>query len=344
MEPQVQAWQLTEFNLTEQIKLGSKFGLVKIYRSQDNVLTLVADAKYGMRDTEKTELANFLKTSSVLGFVLDIGIKLEKVLTYGHGFYAGTPLESVQSQKPIAQKDFDEALFERIGTFIDSNFQSGDKRKETFAIKTQHLFDVYNHARLLFPRFYEESYLGLMRIIDASGNTWRANEFAAHAASLSPELNKRVYDKVSAMPVFNTKVQKAKDLFELRLRESEDKKPMESLDEPAQFVFACMYSAYQYRNKFMHVGFPFPNTVKDAWGIEEDLGTAYLSPVLGSMWSKVYRPDGAEDGDHIDIHEVVDPKDAERFKDTYFHLLPTWHFLKQIAREALLKHVSGSIA
>jgi hypothetical protein len=33
--------------------------------------------------------------------------------------------------------------------------------------------------------------------------------------------------------------------------------------------------------------------------------------------------------------EVIEPKVFQKFKDTYFHLLPTWLFMKIYAREAL---------
>jgi hypothetical protein len=115
---------------------------------------------------------------------------------------------------------------------------------------------------------------------------------------------------------------------------------MEKFDDPAKVIFSCFYSAYQYRNKFVHIGFPFPDTVKESWGLEDGSGTAYFHPALGISWSKVYRPKvGLQEGDSIDVHEIVGAEFADDFKNKYFKLLPSWYFLKTLTREALLKKV-----
>lgn len=46
----------------------------------------------------------------------------------------------------------------------------------------------------------------------------------------------------------------------------------------------------------------------------------------------MWRPDGKREQDLIDVHEVIEPAVFEKFRDVYFHLLPTWYFLKAYAR------------
>jgi hypothetical protein len=348
MDKKFQAWKITEFNLQEQINLADKFGLIKIYRSDDGVLILVGDADYGLIDQNKPSPASFLRSDSILGFVLDIGIQREKMLTYGHGYYFGTELAQIQSKRPISQKDFDQNVFDKIGSLINTYYQSGDKHKEIEAIKIQLLFDTYNDARLLFPTFYAESYLSLMRILDSISHAKGRYDFATFIALISADLNNNICDKLKAVKTYKNRLIVAIDLFNDCLKKAKDKKwscykDMEKFDDSSKVIFSCFYSAYQYRNKFVHNGFPFPVTVKESWGLEDGSGTAYLNPALGISWSKNNRPNGLEKGDSIDVHEIVGAEMAEDFKNKYFQLLPTWHFLKSLTREALLKKVADLI-
>jgi len=348
MEQKIQAWKITEFNLEGQINLNNKFGLIKIYRSDDGVLAMTGDANYGIIDQEKPSLANFLRSDSILGFVLDIGIQREKMLTYGHGHYFGTELTQVQSKRPVSQKDFNPDTFKKIGNLINTFYQSGDKQKEVEAIKIQLLFDTYNNARLLFPTFYAESYLSLMRIIDAISHARGGYDFASFVASLSNNLNNSIYAKLKALEAYKDRLNVAINLFNGCLTKANLKKwpcsnEMEKYNDSDKVIFACFYSAYQYRNKFVHIGFPFPDTVKESLGLEEGSGTAYLSPALGISWSKIHRPDGLQEGDLIDVHEIVGAE-ADDFKNIYFQLLPSWYFLKSMTREALLKKVESPMS
>lgn len=339
----LESWQITDFNLDgRQIKIG-KLGLVKIIRSDDDVLTLVGDANYGIIDQEKSAAENFATTDSILGFVLDIGIRKEKTLARGSGFYFGTPLLQPQSQKVVSQGDFDEPLFEKIGNFINENYQSDDKKKNIEAVRLQLLFDTYNDARLLFPNFYAESYLSLLRIIEAISPEDYSHNVAMFVAGLSPTLNKEIYNKVIAIEAYKKRAQVASGLFADLLagldQQSALQDKMKKLDDEGKFIFVSIYSAYKYRNKFVHNGFPFPDTVKDSMGLKEGAGTAYSHPALGMSWRKIYRPEGVEDDDLIDVHEILPGQKDEKFKDKYFQLLPTWHFLKCLTREALLSCV-----
>jgi hypothetical protein len=342
---EIDSWQLTEFNLDgRQIKLSDKFGLVKIIRSEDGLLVLIDDGTYGLIDQDKPTPSSFLRTDSLLGFVLDIGIQRTKRLTYGHGFYFGTKLVEVQSNKKVSQVHFDKDVYDDIGTKIETYFQSGDKHKEQEAIKIQFLLDQYNSARLLYPNFISDSYSSLMRLLDALGNAEGRYDFALFAASISSSINQDIYTKLQGVGGFADRIQKALGLFQVHLNHAQSKNlpsapSMTALDDAGRVVYACFFSSYMYRNKFVHQGIPFPDTVKEAIMETPDApegGMAYLNPALGISWSRMHRPEGLEDGDLIDIHEVVGAE-AQDFKDVYFPLVPSWHFVKRLAREAILK-------
>ncbi|MFA6593888.1 MAG: hypothetical protein WCT16_01395 [Candidatus Buchananbacteria bacterium] len=344
MESELESWQITDFNLNDnQLKID-KLGLIKIIRSDDGILTLVSDANYGVIDHEKPSPAKFANNDSILGFILDIGIRREKVLASGHGFYFGRSIIRPQSSKIISQNDFDEELFEKISDIINSKYQSNNKQEETEAIRLRFLFDTYNNARLLFPNFLSESYLNLLRIIDALSVKRHAESFALFAAMISSDLNDAIYNKVNIIEGYKDRIDYAADLFknlmEKKNIERSCKAEMGKLNDKGKFIFSCFYVAYQYRNKFVHLGFPFPDTVKNSYGLKDGSGTAFLNPALGIYWRKVYRPNGIEDGDLIDIHQFMpDEEEAQKFKDEYFKLLPTWHFVKQLTREALRKKI-----
>ena len=349
-----QSFELTDFNIDGHIILGDKLGLLKIMRSEDGRLILVSDADYGVIDHGQPTQVEKADINAVLGFVLDIGIKREKHLTYGDGFYFGTTLITSQSAKKVSQSDFDEALFEKAASAINSHYQSSDAEKSLGAMRINYLLGTYNDSRLLFPNFYNESYLGLMRILDALSSSARgAYDFAVFAAQVSSDLNEDIYNKVSAIASYQSRLQTAQDLFNdlLQNAQLQAKKnsqrwtcvaPMVAFDQYAQFIFSCFYSAYQYRNKFVHVGIPFPGTVKDAYDLEHDSGMAYLNPAEALTFLKMHRPDGLEVDDYVDMHAVLsDAQEVSDFKDKYFKLIPTWHFLKCVSRAALLSRINN---
>lgn len=336
------SWQLTDFSVQGQIDLAGKRGLVRIRRGEDGLLVLVEDANYGMIDAEVPTAISFAHSNAILGFVLDMGIRRERQLTYGSGFFSGDKPLNQQSPRMVTQSDFDAELFERIGSLVDSGYQSDDKATEAQAIRIQLLLNAYNDARLLFPNFFSESYLGLMRIVDALNPYSRigAGGFATFAASVLSTLNRTIVDKMAAVGALAPRIAKATTLFDACMATAKRKKwacrdSMSSLDDAGRVVFACFYSAYQYRNTFVHRGFPFPGTPAESTGQGES-GSAYVSGTVGISWMKTHRPGGLTPDDLIDIHAVLGPGDADRFRNDYFLLLPTWFFMKRLTRQALL--------
>jgi hypothetical protein len=269
---------------------------------------------------------------------LDIGIRRTKWLTRG-GFYFGHSLSPSQSTKKVTQADFDATLFDRLISELDRHYQSGESKRESLAVRTNYLLQGYNNARLLFPTFHNESYLGLLRIVDAITKSRSADEFAISAAEISPVFNHEIYERVAAVAAYQNRLDAAEQVFIRRFGKVSP--PLvaraQSLDKNAQLTFSCLYSAYQYRNKFVHHGLPFPQTVTQTFDAAEDSGMNYLNPALGISFWKRRSQQGVQPGDLFDFHAVVeDAGEAAEFKDRYFKLLPTWHFLKRLAREAIL--------
>ncbi len=343
----IDSFELSEFNLNGAIVLDEKFGLSKIIRSPDGKLVLIRDGDWGAISASTPTLANISDLDSALGFVLDIGIRKEKALTMGHGFYFGHELiPHFQSSKQVSQSDFDAGLLEEIVNTINTKYHSRYSRSQRKALQLNHLLGTYNEARLLYPNFYTNSYLGLFRILDALSGASGSYDFAVWAAEVSSDLNKEIYRKITDMEVMSSKLQLATTLFARwsgaykynRGRDRRDLRPiMSNLSRYGQLVFVCFYSAYQYRSKFVHQGFPFPKVVIESFG--RDDGTNYISSAFGASHVKIFRPDGLQGGDTIDIHSAITLRHDETYQDyeEYFKLIPSWHWLKRLTRAAVIK-------
>lgn len=118
---------------------------------------------------------------------------------------------------------------------------------------------------------------------------------------------------------------------------------MKKLGGQDRFIFSCCFSAYQYRSKFVHQGFPFSDNVKEWLDSDKETGMAYLSPTVGESFMKIYRPEGLQEGDTIDVHSAIHPVGRgtqKKFRDEYFLLIPKWHFIKRIAQAGLRCEIS----
>jgi hypothetical protein len=332
-------WQLTDFNLREQIALPTKHGLVRICRADDGTLMLVGLDEAKAPSPGQPAPVN-TPIDSILGFALDIGIARTKWLSGSNAYYWGKSLRADQSRREVAPKDFDEKMFGWMTDAINSNFQSIDKSKAVEAMRCYHLIESYNHGRLMYPNFPSETYLTMLRIIEAVVVVNRANRFAfaLRGAQLSLKLNRRIVDSIDAIAAYKKRTDIARARFAALVADSRlasNRAAMKTLDDAAQVIFVCLLAAYIYRNKFMHVGFPIPRSILDAFS-EDQEGTLYLPASTGLMWTRMLRADGLNDDDLIDQHDLIEGQDLQDMRNTYIHVLPTWYFLRSYAREAIL--------
>jgi hypothetical protein len=338
-----ESYELTGFNLTGHIPI-SRLGLLKIMRAEDGRIMLITETDLTSSSAGPRRLP-ITPIDSALALVLDIGINREMQLC-SDGFYWGKRLTPAQSMKKISADDFDGDLLDEISRNIESNYQASDKKLVARALKCKYLLDAYNNTRLLFPRFLSESYLGLIRILNAVFDGQKKGELCVSVVELCDSLAQDVYKKVSAVNGFAERLSIAESLFKECSDLAERDRwgctnALKGFLEHQRFMFACLFAAYEYRNKFIHQGFPIPEQAKESWGVEDGLGTAYLHPSLSTGFMKVYRSGGMNDEDYVDIHAVfADDEEAEKaFKERYYPLLPTWHFLKTVTRHVLINYI-----
>ena len=82
-------------------------------------------------------------------------------------------------------------------------------------------------------------------------------DFATFVAQLSYDLNKNIHDKLKALEAYRGRLDIAINLFNSCLEIARERNwacsdEMESFDDSTKIIFSCFYSAYQYRNKFVH--------------------------------------------------------------------------------------------
>ncbi|MEK7473651.1 MAG: hypothetical protein AAB668_02930 [Patescibacteria group bacterium] len=240
------SYKLTEFNLKGHINLDAKCGLIKILRTEDGLLVLVVDSAFGMIDQDNPSPSHHGNVDALLGFVLDIGVRREKRLTVNDGFYLGLPLIESQSTKVVEQAHYDSSLMEKIDTSIQNYYQSGDPTKEAAAVKVAHLLETYNDARLLYPNFFSDSYLSMMRILDALFQVHGAYEFAIKAAQVSHDFNLVLYGKIAAIPTYASRLTNAENVFNDCMAKAKSDKnqtyilQMQNLDQNDRLVFSCL--------------------------------------------------------------------------------------------------------
>lgn len=338
MSVELYSYELTDFNLVGSIRLDGKLGLVKIHRAPDGKLVLLREIRYTTKSTH--QLNRLGDALDLLSFIMDVGIRAERELTFGAGHYSGRPMPNSRSVSPVTQSGFAIEQLEQYDQVIQAAFQSSSRRETSWALKMSSLLQTYNNAQLLYPSFPSESYLNLMRILDAifhqSDQVQGSLDFALRAAEVSIDLNNRIYKRICKIGSYKDRVTAAKTQarqIEDRFTQAKKKARVKSLNAAGKFVLVCMHSAYEYRNKYIHVGFPLPRSIIDMFHGGEKSGMRYLSPVLGISISKTV---DFQDEGIVDQHEALgDDLIAHRFREERFVLLPTWYFLKELTREAI---------
>ena len=292
---EIDTYELTEFNLKDTIILNEKFGLIKIVRSDDDRLILVCDGSYDLIPQEGPSKRPISNIESALGFTLDIGIRKEKKLTSGSGYYFGMKfIDNFQSKKCVGQSDYDSDLLDKIVTTIDLKFHSTYPPTQRRALRLNHLLETYNHARLLYPHFYSDSYLKLISILDSLNSSTGASNFGFWLCEVSGAFNKEVFKKIHDMGALRSRIDLAESITS-RIPRGRTKQKLATLSRYKRFAYVCFYAAYQYRSKFVHQGFPIPRTVIDR-SSEEDNGLAYLNPTVAKSHMQIFRPSGFQSG------------------------------------------------
>ncbi|MCK9352147.1 MAG: hypothetical protein M0P76_05160 [Candidatus Pacebacteria bacterium] len=338
------SWELTKFNLDGNIIIN-KYGILKIRKSDDGVIVLITDSNYLKlgKNNSKNKISD---PDSALAFALDIGIQKKRKLTTS-GFYDGGSMKNEKSNKVISSKNYNAGEFELINKRINSLFSKTETEGDAFKLKN--IFDIYNNAHLLRQNFYSESYIDLMRILDSLFSAINGVDFALKCCSVSAQFNKEVFERVNngntvGKERTNSSSHVLKYILDNKLNtksNEQHKEKLENMTEEGKFVFSCLYSAYQYRNVWIHRGFPFP--------IPMTYTDDYFSLSMGQSFARFIRDTGYEKKDLIDIHETI-PKAIPKGKRGHEHevemwgkmylLLPTWYFMKEIVRVAIIKELN----
>lgn len=294
-------------------------------------------------ETEDIWDENALKLLSI--FIGD-GLLATTRVTSG-GSYLKSPLSSTAILQNIDTSNFDEKnrkLIDEILKKIKKMLDSNNIRRKKEGIKRQSCISIYYRALLLRRQFLEESYLNFWRILEIFNTESTALGFSDFInKKLSKSFKLKQYKGMQNIELYKSEqIPKACVLFRKIVKKLKNKtvfqEPFYQKTEN-QIFFITLYSLYQFRNKYLHNGYPFP----DVRCLTDQ--TTYF--VHGGDES-LHIPDSYEDYER-DKEKIIWYLDLFPWKKTdlysrndckiLYSLLPNRSFLQKMAHEILLTHL-----
>jgi len=316
------------------IDLKGKAGLIKIRQIEDTGEVIL--------DTDNTFNkvgSNYFNVLSLLSLFLNKGFKIEKTLTF-NGFYL--PLQLFPRSIPLSGDNYNPVLFENYYKKINILCSSNITRVYQKGTKIKNMLSIYNNSFLMLPNFYDESYLNLIRILDFHRFPKNSDSFFFPDKTiriLSRRFVKEIYKRIQKNDLYeNHHIPTALKLFNKIQNQIRAKVVNYNLynTDAIKFFYIVLYVLYQYRNKFVHDGFPFPGKIK--YQHTGDLDTInYFDISVGESHITGYNPYQGFDI-HMGLNQSFEKEKGREFKRFYL-LLPKWYFLNQIVREVIFCHL-----
>lgn len=335
---------ITDIPSDRYIDLKGKVGLVKIQKNRDTEeVILYTDDSY-----MKPPL-NHCDSMAILSLLFNRGIELTRRLSYGADYYP----EDINKFSVKLSKDhisqYDPELFEKVHNVINSLCSSSNTNRNRKGRKLVNLLSIYKNALLMYPKFAEESYLNLVRILEAqrnNGNT-SAWHFPDKTIPLLPKaFISKFYIEIQKIDYFKTVHIKSAIKFFSRnsnIIKNSVKNYADYGKGELKLMYVVLFALYEYRNKYIHEGFQFPHKITGYYEGNGNEPLNYLDGSLGEGFAVNTEPFESKD-----IHKVLNAKlenKRGRKKRDYrsyeilYKFLPKWNFLNQITREILFYHI-----
>lgn len=311
------------------IDLKEKAGIICIRRASWCTEEVILETKDGYDQ----------RAIDLLAFLFNTGLKVERQIMFNCSY---VPAE-IAKLPALNIENFDIDLFDKYYLRILQLCKSKSLKHYRRGCKMKNLLEIYNKSKLLILNFKDESYLNLWRVLEAQEELDGTNPliFAHKIIKILPKkFISDAYAQILNVELYkNEHVPLAKKMFEKIKKSSLEKSGDRSLSkkyyelDKFKVFFMSLYALYQYRNKFVHCGFPFPHKISGVYD-ESASGLNYF---------------GASFGEHDIINTEVAPietidknralKKYHRKKyipfNKFYLLLPKRYFLNQIAREVL---------
>ncbi|MDO8592726.1 MAG: hypothetical protein Q7R92_03075 [bacterium] len=334
---------INEIGENQYIDLKGKAGLIKIQKNEDTKEVIIyTDEQFGSVGQSHCDVM------ALLSLFFNKGIELTRVLTFGNGsdYY---PQELNKYSIKISKEGYDDKLFEKYFIRINNLCSSSNTNKNRKGKNLANLLSIYKNALLLYPKFSEESYLDLIKILDAQrhkkdSGVWSFPEKVIPI--LSKKFVRSFYKEIRKIEYFRTcHIDIANKFFSknyIKIKNAVKNISVYSAEE-YKFMYAVLFSLYEYRSKNIHDGFMFPSKIK---GIYKGNGNEPLNYLDGSF-GEGYMIE-SEPFKSVDIHkclnmryENIKGRNRKNFRDykKLYLLLPKWNFLNLITREVIFYHL-----
>lgn len=338
-------------NLKENIDLKSKAGLVCIRRAMagsDEVI-LVADDRFN--DVNQT-----FKPLPLLTLFLNKGIDIKAQITHGDSY---TPYPFDYEIGLLDGKNYDEQKFEQFFSKLNALCKSKTTQINRKGRKIANLLHIYQNAHLLIPKFYDESYLNLLRILDAQAQIETSNAilFPNWIIKIllkgSKKFMKKIFQDIASIKVFQIEhLPLAMKLFKSKKKEFSKPQFAQHItlsnysEDCMKFLYSILYVLYEYRNKYIHEAFLLPHKIQARPRRNELEGLSYLDASFGESHMLTYDPEKGSES--IDVHKILrqtkkkgSKKPTGKDFQDYYLLLPTWHLLNLIVRRVLFYRLNN---
>lgn len=325
------------------INLGNVAGLIKLQKVETGEVILYTD------DNFREAGMNHVEALSLLSLFFNQGIETTSFLASDGGYY---PQKFNNYPVVINNDGYDKKIFEEYFKKINKMCSSHNTNINRKGRNISNMLSAYRKALLLYPKYYEESYLNLVRIVDANrpsmkkdSNSWI---FPHKAISVLPK--RFVNSFYNKLIVASEKIKYIKEehinvalKFFIKNKEfiSGKVKNIQIYKESSfKFLYAVLFACYEYRNKYLHDSFPFPKKITSFHRDEGNKPLNYLGGSFGEGYCVSTDPFKS-----IDIHKCLNiSSENKKFKrtkrnirsyDKLYILLPTWYLLNLITREVL---------
>lgn len=292
-----------------------------------------------------------------LGFIFGSGLAVEKNIM-SLGLYMPSDMNYCGRRVVLNGSMYSNANFRKLADHITSLDSSRKKKDRIEKVRLTNALAVYNKALLLKQNrtniysHSEESYLNLLRLLDGlvvAGNAW---DFADKIVTgLSEKYVNKHYKKMRRLKLYvDYHIPIAEELF--TVNKSYIKKKIDiaryNKSKAKRVFLISLYALYQFRNKWIHNGFPLPekevlinNSTSNFFGISVGASLQTKDHLRGGVSMSGFNYISYEKL----IYEVAPPPTGMSANADYgklYVLWPTWYFLNSIVRESLKKEFGMS--
>lgn len=286
-----------------------------------------------------------------LAFIFGKGLVTNKLLMRENKYF-GMDFGYRGRYLTLDKDRFDKTIFKKITDRLTSLDRSKSRKKRIEKLKLTNALKAYNDALLLHLNRVneyaqsEQSYLNFYRILDMFAVGDGAWDFADKTVSeLSAHFIKTHYQKMRRVGLYKRHhIHISENIYKSKRQNLTKKVSNISIYDQSKAhrtFLVLLFSLYQFRNKWLHNGFPFPSKqVSVKCNASRYFGFSVGESLPLKDWHRGLVHNRLNYISYEDLLQEIAPSSRGRPRsafDKLYLLWPTWYFLNDIVRE-LLNH------